>query len=63
MLKVLLHVDAGDYAMPDTYRFLAPKGCSTTLNRLLSKPSQLREKFLEAVADGKSLVKGIEATP
>lgn len=60
ILKVLLHVDAGDYVMPDTYSFLAPKGCSTTLNRLLSKPSTLQQKFLEAVADGKSLVKNMD---
>ncbi|CAM3458560.1 ABC-three component system protein [Dermacoccus barathri] len=61
ILKVFLHVVASDYVMPDTYRFLAPKGCSTTLNRLLSKPSKLRKRFLEAVADGRSLVKGIDA--
>lgn len=60
VLKVLLHVEAGDYVMPDTYNFLAPKGCSLTLNRLLSKPSKLRSKFLEAVADGKPLAKEIE---
>lgn len=60
ILKVLLHVNAGDYVMPDTYSFLAPKGCSTTLNRLLSKPSSLQKLFLEAAADGKSLVKNID---
>ncbi len=59
MLKVFLHVCAGDYVLPDTYRFLAPKGCSTTLNRLLSKPSKLKKRFLEAVGDDKPLADGV----
>lgn len=55
MLKVFIHVDGGDYVMPDTYNFLAPKGCGMTLNRMLSKPSKLKEKFLLALADGSPL--------
>lgn len=61
ILKVLIHVDAGDYTLPDRYYFLAPKGCSTTLNRLLSKPSKLQEQFLAAISDGKSLVNKLDA--
>jgi hypothetical protein len=60
VLKLLLHVDANDYVMPDSYRFLAPRGCSTSLNRLLSKPSKLRKKFLEAIEDGKPLAKTVD---
>lgn len=61
MLKVFLHVDAGDYVMPDEYRFVAPRGCGTTLNRLLSKPTRLRQRFLEELADGKPLVADLDA--
>ena len=60
MLKVFLHVNAGDYVLPDTYQFLAPKGCGGTLNRLLSTPTKLREGFLAALDAGGSLVKDIE---
>jgi hypothetical protein len=60
ILKILMHVEASDYVMPDSYSFLAPRGCGLTLNRLLSKPSKLRKKFLEAIATGESLVKGID---
>lgn len=45
ILKVLHHTAAGHYTLPDTYRFLAPKGCGTGLNKLLSSPQQLKEKF------------------
>ncbi len=60
ILKVFLHVDAGDYVLPDTYQFLAPKGCGGTLNRLLSKPTKLRGGFLAALDAGGSLVKDVE---
>lgn len=61
ILKVFIHVDAGDYLMPETYNFLAPKGCGTTLNRLLGKPSKLREKFLLALADGTPLAQSVDS--
>ncbi|MBF4161601.1 hypothetical protein ISG29_07845 [Nocardioides sp. CBS4Y-1] len=61
ILKMFVHVDAGDYVLPDSYRFLAPQGCGTSLNRLLSKPTKLRVKFLEAIADGTSLTSGMDA--
>jgi hypothetical protein len=60
MLKVFLHVDAGDYVLPDTYQFLAPKGCGGTLNRLLSTPTKLRIEFLAALDAGGPLVKDVE---
>jgi hypothetical protein len=47
ILKVFKHVAAGDYVLPDSYSFLAPQGVGSTLNRLLSKPSELKAKFLE----------------
>jgi hypothetical protein len=47
MLKILHGVVAGFYCRPDRYVFVAPQGCGSTLNRLLSSPKKLREKFLE----------------
>lgn len=60
-LKMFIHVDAGDYVLPETYNFLAPKGCGTTLNRLLSKPSALKERFLLAIDDSTPLAKTVDA--
>ncbi|WP_139246020.1 hypothetical protein [Geodermatophilus amargosae] len=60
MLKVFLHVDAGDYVLPDAYLFLAPKGCGGTLNRLLSAPAKLRDAFLAALDSGGSPMKDVE---
>ena len=62
ILKVFLHVDAGDYVLPDTYQFLDPKGCGGTLNRLLSKPTKLRGGFLAALDAGGSLVRTSRTT-
>jgi hypothetical protein len=59
ILKVLGHVDAGDYILPDRYLFLAPQGAATSLNRLLSTPTKLRTKFLENLKPDKPLVKSL----
>jgi hypothetical protein len=61
LLKVFMAVLDGVYTMPDTYQFLAPQGCGTTLNRLLSKPTELKDKFLAKLVDGDPLVSGIPA--
>lgn len=53
MLKIFLGVLEGQYILPDKYAFLAPKGCGSTLDRLLSKPSELRKKFLEELNNKK----------
>lgn len=50
MLKVFVSVVGGHYVLPDRYAFLGPKGCGPTLNRLLSKPTELRDWFLEQLA-------------
>lgn len=50
MLKVFVAVVGGHYVLPDRYAFLAPRGCGPSLNRLLSKPTDLRKKFLETLA-------------
>lgn len=50
ILKVFVSVVDGHYVFPDRYAFLAPRGCGPTLNRLLSKPTDLREKFLQYLA-------------
>lgn len=50
MLKVFIGVDGGHYVLPDRYAFLAPRGCGPTLNRMLSKPTELRDWFLKELA-------------
>lgn len=50
MLKVFASAVGGHYVLPDQYAFLAPQGCGQTLNKLLSKPTDLRAKFLENLA-------------
>ena len=52
MLKIFHGVVDGYYCLPDRYVFVAPRGCGPTLNRLLSKPTELREKFLELLDAG-----------
>ena len=47
MLKIFHGVVDAFYCLPDRYGFVAPKGCGPTLNRLLSKPTEFRKKFLE----------------
>ena len=53
MAKVILAVDDGVYTLPRRYRFMAPLGCGTTLERLLSNPAELKMKFLAKVNDNK----------
>lgn len=59
ILKLLFHVAMGHYRMPDRYVFLAPKGCGLTLNRLLSKPTELRREFVKKIAADTDLFKAI----
>jgi hypothetical protein len=56
ILKLLIGVVSGHYVMPDRYAFLAPQGCASSLNRLLSMPTELREAFLLKIAPGSRLV-------
>lgn len=51
ILKVFRAVNGGHWTMPDSYQFLAPRGCSTQFNQLLSQPSKLRERFLSELQD------------
>lgn len=51
MLKLFCAVFKGYYLLPDRYIFAAPKGCGTTLDRLLSKPMELREQFKKYVLE------------
>ncbi len=53
VLKVMISVINGHYVMPDHYFFMAPRGCGPSLTRLLSKPSDMRSKFLERLDDEK----------
>lgn len=52
IVKIFAGVVAGHYVMPDRYAFLAPRGCGPSLNRLLSKPTKLREGFLKQLESG-----------
>lgn len=53
MAKVILAVNEGVYTYPRRYRFMAPLGCGTTLERLFSNPLALKTKFLAKVNDSK----------
>ncbi|MGW5647981.1 ABC-three component system protein [Saccharopolyspora sp. NPDC003762] len=61
ILKVFIAVIGGDYRMPDTYQFLAPRGCSTELNRLLSLPTSLKKNFLARLVPNDPLARKIDA--
>ena len=56
ILKLLVNVSAGHYVLPGLYAFLAPRGCGSSLNRLLSKPTDLRDTFLQKIVPGSSLI-------
>lgn len=60
MLKLFVGVVAGYYVLPDRYVFVAPRGCGASLNRLLSRPTELQSKFLEAVDSRGPSVRGID---
>ncbi len=47
ILKLFVNVLGGYYVMPDVYAFLAPQGCGGGLDRLLSKPTDLKQEFLD----------------
>lgn len=59
ILKMLGHVVSGHYTLPRRYFFVAPRGAGPTLNRLISHPSEMKEKFVEAIADGNPLVRDV----
>jgi hypothetical protein len=59
ILKVFSAVLSRDYVMPDSYNFLAPKGCGTQLNQLLSKPTSLKQKFISQLVPGAALTKDL----
>lgn len=60
IFKMLSHVVQGDYVLPRRYFFVAPRGSSATLNRLLSHATEMKEKFLVAVADGSTLARDVD---
>lgn len=49
ILKLFRGVIDNSYVMPDRYFFVAPRGCGTSFNRILSKPSELQKKFLDII--------------
>ena len=60
MLKLFRGVVDAYYVLPDQYVFVAPRGCGSSLNRLLSKPTELRKKFLEAVDSRGPATRGLD---
>jgi hypothetical protein len=60
ILKLLVNVVAGHYVLPDLYAFLAPQGCGSSLNRLLSKPTELRDAFLSKIESGSDLIANMD---
>lgn len=60
ILKLLVNVVAGHYVLPDRYAFLAPQGCGSSLNRLLSKPTELRGAFLSKIEPGSDLIANVD---
>lgn len=61
ILKVLHHAAAGHYTLPDAYRFLAPKGCGSGLNKLLSSPARLKDEFRAHMDPGDRLVRDLSS--
>ncbi|GAB5903309.1 ABC-three component system protein [Mycobacteroides chelonae] len=59
ILKTFAHAVLGHYLLPDRYAFLAPQGCGSTLNRLLSAPTDLQTEFMKRLKPDSSLAKGI----
>ncbi|MFD5864652.1 ABC-three component system protein [Agromyces sp. NPDC127015] len=59
MLKMFGHVCLDHYTLPRKYFFVAPRGAGPTLNRLISHPTELKEKFLQAISDGTPQVAGV----
>lgn len=49
--KMLWHSFQGEFSAPRVYRFMAPKGCGISLQRLLLKPEALKAKLFEKWAE------------
>ncbi len=47
MLKIFHGVVDQAYTFPRKYRFLAPRGCIRSLDKLFDNPDQLKDKFLD----------------
>lgn len=59
MLKIFSGTVNGHYRLPNLYAFLAPNGCGTGFNRLLSKPIELRKEFLIELGKTKGIAEGL----
>lgn len=59
ILKIILATLNQDCVFPDSYQILAPRGCSTPCGRTLSSPEKLKKAFLDKLADGAPLAKGL----
>lgn len=61
MVKMLLSVVDNAYCLPDKYVFVAPQGCGQTLNRLLSKPKALQNKFIDELNKQSAVTRDLDA--
>lgn len=59
VVKLFTHAITGSYVLPRRYVFVAPQGCGTTLNRLLSRPSDFKSEVLKALEDVSVHVRGL----
>lgn len=62
ILKIFAGVVNGHYRLPDRYAFLAPRGCGTSFNRLLSQPTKLKEEFMMRLDNSKGVAAGLDAS-
>jgi hypothetical protein len=54
VLKVVCATINGHYSWPNAYRFVAPKGCGTTLSNLIHSPSNLRAALIKELTRNSS---------
>jgi hypothetical protein len=46
MVKIFETVIVNDYQMPRRYVFVSPRGCGTTLSKIINSPTRLKAEFL-----------------
>jgi hypothetical protein len=62
MLKLFVNAIRGHFVLPDAYKFLAPQGCSGSLEKLLSRPTSMKARFSKRMGESKALVKGLDSS-
>jgi hypothetical protein len=59
MLKIFEGVVGRHFVLPSKYRFVAPRGASTTLQMQLNAPSVLKQAFIDYVNNAKGYAAGL----